>query len=699
MNQKINFLINNDTHSFLDKDGSLRTLRGEFFTIQAWPLNPHWRYGTRNDPLGQKTSEKVFNKISIKTSSLFSVNKSDSSPEINFVNFKDTPEDFYLPSRPLAYITKAEGLPVLSHYDKTLYDKFNFVFHHQDFSQYENLSQFYRIRRKTRDWSGFSEVADPFYLASSLPINFDEITLPDLDYFTCFDLVSPCSGPKQEISLKTMKKSKFVKPDGKFIPINIPIKIFSIEENAYIEALLFTFAFHLPLDKQLKYNKSRKYLLSFLKYSYSFSGSYFYDKEYYNTSLRQSLSEATKGYGLSLERAKTFAEMNFTEEHIPRIKSLIDSLAPIPKEEIIAKTKKISYPTSFLQKKEKTLARLDKITSFFTQPSEDDISYSIDRILIIDKMLLRLESEKFSLLEKKKGFPLKLESLFSTLNNDRKRYKALSNQKEALFLEEKQLQKTLVAEEDLTLSNFMSNIDVQEVVFQNTTSNKEITWRVSKGEEASFSEMLDETFLSQNKIIKVQFETKAPSKITLVEKPISLVGGPYVVKCTASNLMLKLASVASYYGKTDAQYLCHPHTSSIGNFDNMFSSFRSACLGEASGIIFKAFESNSLKNILVSINLWLTSCNSSDVWGKRYTCFKRWSVYESSQNIDEMNDPENYLKNPDPLLFSFPKEAIALTQEDEADNSSSSLDPDLKSPALKEQPTNTGDYTPFSSLG
>jgi hypothetical protein len=97
---------------------------------------------------------------------------------------------------------------------------------------------------------------------------------------------------------------------------------------------------------------------------------------------------------------------------------------------------------------------------------------------------------------------------------------------------------------------------------------------------------------------------------------------------------------ASIFGFNGTTFYAHPHAGS-GHFDMNTLQERtfSACLGESSSYIFKAFAKNDLTSILVNTFLWLKSANGADTWGKNYKHFPKWSdliiePQEQEESID-----------------------------------------------------------------
>ena len=114
-------------------------------------------------------------------------------------------------------------------------------------------------------------------------------------------------------------------------------------------------------------------------------------------------------------------------------------------------------------------------------------------------------------------------------------------------------------------------------------------------------------------------------------------GGPYAIKVTRSTLRIALLYPSSIHGSNNDQIWVHPHAGNI-NTSNFVDSFRSsqslrymnACLGEASSLIWKSFEQNDLKAIILSSLTWVKSANSTDAWGRNYKYFPTSAQIQAS---------------------------------------------------------------------
>ena len=144
----------------------------------------------------------------------------------------------------------------------------------------------------------------------------------------------------------------------------------------------------------------------------------------------------------------------------------------------------------------------------------------------------------------------------------------------------------------------------------------------------------------------IKFATKDPVKILPNgNESRAIVAGPYVIEVSQRNkgnavsLNLSLKDNASIFGIHNSTYYAHPHAGG-GHYDikNVADRTFSACLGESSSYIFKAFAKNDLISIIVNIFVWLRSANTADTWGKNYKYFPRWSDLVINQQEEDSID-------------------------------------------------------------
>lgn len=135
-------------------------------------------------------------------------------------------------------------------------------------------------------------------------------------------------------------------------------------------------------------------------------------------------------------------------------------------------------------------------------------------------------------------------------------------------------------------------------------------------------------------IKEIALAITTPVKIQVDSRQEFVVGGPYKVKATRQNLSIALLQKDSLFGSSGDSFCIHPHTTTFTSLSRLFN-YTTGCLGEASALLYSAFEKNDLKLIVMSIMTWVSSANSSDSWGRKYD----WFPPLNQVNFDE--DPKS----------------------------------------------------------
>jgi len=139
-------------------------------------------------------------------------------------------------------------------------------------------------------------------------------------------------------------------------------------------------------------------------------------------------------------------------------------------------------------------------------------------------------------------------------------------------------------------------------------------------------------------------------------------GGSYEVILTylnhTANVTLRLASAKAVYGVSGNQATIHPHCESVyidsqDTLLSLYTSWRSPCLGDSSSSITAAFQKNNPRMVILGFLSWLTSCCSSDYWGKKQSWFPSYSSLKTTESLlDACEIPEE-----------IPEETVEETSE------------------------------------
>lgn len=229
-----------------------------------------------------------------------------------------------------------------------------------------------------------------------------------------------------------------------------------------------------------------------------------------------------------------------------------------------------------------------------------------------------------------------------------------------------------------------------DLFFQNLKDNSIFITSITYQNGNTLTNATLENFINLNstalKITEVVFLIDKPVAIYVDSKqnPKSVkVGGPYIVSVSQRSVSLRLKDKHSLFCFRGSSYKYHPHVSATTRLD----SAASACLGEAAPLIFNAFSKNCLKTIIMSAMTWVTSANSTDVWGRTYVDFLDYSDITIDENVSPQEDPD----------------PTKITQE-EVENFLDSVEQGLNSTqpaAIDEEPAHslpstTHSYSPYS---
>ena len=187
-----------------------------------------------------------------------------------------------------------------------------------------------------------------------------------------------------------------------------------------------------------------------------------------------------------------------------------------------------------------------------------------------------------------------------------------------------------------------SGIKITEIKFSTSEQSKNtLNFAASSDDYSAFIKLANNFESPFDKgdamvIKEIALVITTPVKIQIDSKQKFVVGGPYRVKATCQNLSIKLLQKDSLFGSSGDSFCIHPHTTTFTSLSHLFN-YTTGCLGEASALLYSAFEKNDLKLIVMSIMAWVSSANSSDVWGRKYD----WFPPLNQVNFNEDSAPSN----------------------------------------------------------
>lgn len=633
-----------------------------------------------------------FNETTIKDSDIFSLREllSDKASEIfnPKISITFTNTLGFINEIPFNYLGTYLDKPVLSILSPEIYQRMNYIHLLNDYSFLKTVNQAKQIFDKTNSrrtsynaslyqYSIPSPTNDINFSLSDLITNFvlSNDTPLDITYQSNINVLatkSTCTGTNFELSIKSISTNNYLKPNGNFLPVYVPAKVYYPVENKIIDCYIFTFMFNLPIEKVVKYKKAREYLFSFIKDIYCYFGSKFYNStlpSYMKSKELTSYNELTYHQYILAKKA---SNLNKIKEHV-KYNSLYSPSTFF---------RQFELPLNFKKKKEKIInkyeANVNFLNSFESTISLDETLKNYSAVKrsynhakkYLEDAVKSFEEAKNSLEKSKHN----LKSVFDNFEYNLKINKPIKNSYNKLLEKQQELFKTLPGKENLTYENLFKDIDLISFSYckkDDENSTIENWTKVDFSSQEKFSTLtLDQLFFSENSIMEVVFATKNPVKITLVsDQNKSVVGGPYIVKCRAGSLKIRLKDYKSFYGFKDNthsfSYYVHPHASS----SSLLSvDYRNACLGEASSLLYSAFKKNDISLIILSAMLWVRSTNSSDAWGKNYVYFQPYEEY-----LEESNSSGDFEINQD--LEDFISTNISLFDPSESNKEVNFVEP------------------------
>jgi hypothetical protein len=626
-----------------------------------------------------------------------------------FITFNPDSQDSwnYLPSYKLSNLGTYNEKPVVSHYSSLLYDQFDniSVFSFPNVTHaYSNAARIFYSDFSVKFHNNFCLHGDQSVRTDSRELLFSTIW-NDTNFSFNFEhpqkviqTVSACSGPKYEFKLTELSSKQLNKNSGAFIPVLVPIQYMSPHFPEVVDAYFFTFYYNLPTSKISKYSKPKKYIKDFFKECFTTFGVSFYDLDYTAKLKAYALKEyANSGYPSLIAKLFQENDLEIASLDSPR------STSPISPENYSNFFSSIKLPDSFLRRQLNFQSKEDKYVGVLQEKSESfnnslasiyNLKVKQRRILSrikdyenqitdLKKTLAEIQSSAANY-EDIKGFLGHVDSFLNVAP-------VLNQKKQDLQVEKHNLLSSSALTVDQTYINLMKKFDLHS-----------ITLIDASGSETVYDTLnLDFTLdlIKDREIKSVLFSTKEPSKIKVSGSGREeIVGGPYLVEATKHRLNVSLKDTTSWFGWNDnissssgnmPAYI-HPHASSTRVL-SVYSYTASACLGEASSMLYKAFENKNLKEIFMVANVWLCSANKTDVWGKNYKYFTPYQTYLESLSLQ--NIPQETLET-----FEYPSQNYLtfISQPSAASSGTFSSPLCLNSQEVEEELASS--YQPYSTL-
>lgn len=292
----------------------------------------------------------------------------------------------------------------------------------------------------------------------------------------------------------------------------------------------------------------------------------------------------------------------------------------------------------------------DSLTSVKNNRSEESSKSLSSKLFRLKQYKKALEECISEIEEEKKNLVSSFNSLvnsFKFISSNKSIYNSISEKYNEAILSA--VDNNQIDNDNFFINLSKSNIKILSIDYAISTlaSSQRLDFNSSPKDFLNFVKNFNFNQNKDSKILKVTFLIDKLVKINVPSKGTAVYGGPYIVEVTQNSLKIKLAYSHSLFGVNNNCYYVHPHAASysLGTNDFIsenFFSFRNACLGEASPLIFNAFQNNNLKTIIMSALTWVTSANAADAWGSNYIYFPTLSdINEASLDEDSIVDKQN----------------------------------------------------------
>jgi hypothetical protein len=278
------------------------------------------------------------------------------------------------------------------------------------------------------------------------------------------------------------------------------------------------------------------------------------------------------------------------------------------------------------------------------------------------------------------------------LNRNQKIYNSISNKYHQAY-------EASLLSNNYNTDNFFQNLSESHIKILNikydSSKNKMKIVKASSSQEEFIDFIKAKNSDHHFKIKTVEFLIDTPSKIKVDSNDSKIhAGGPYLVKADENSIYIKLAYNYSLFGKESGSniYCTHPHTGTNYELMNLFTDWSRGCLGEATSLLYNAFDKNDLKLIVLACLTWVNSANSSDPWGRKYDWFVKYSELSDALDL-QPHEVDNDLQEED--VGEFLQELFEHQEEEEEEEETPEQQPDqnLNRPENPQQVWNPNDFT------
>lgn len=572
-------------------------------------------------------SEKKYNSKPIFTSLYSTI------PEYfeDFLIFNDSVSSSFFRNLTPSFFREGEFSILDLNYSSFVYNSYNAYYYST--GSFQSYNSIYRARNLRNSIRPFSSLSVAFYSKDFIANRSEEVFENSEDYFSSRRKVlksnNITSASKQTgFELKSIAPKSLKSATGIIHPTLQKVFYLDTSTESFSEAYFFVFLPNYsckmstnsastvltleffsktPFDTVLSVFDPVKYqeIISNMLSSMNLSSSLIYSK--LNLSAREEFIRKTASIKQPGSFSKEFLaklnlKLNVDDSRYKRLSTKIEDTASSLKQSFLTKSKSVSLTISFATRQFRDLYQ--QASTYFQYQNEtiNVPNFSSSRIALL-----------------------------------------LSRQKEEYIKLQEKLSQALENKDYISDSFYLNYASLNILKITYTDShNKNYTFNQDDFSSLVFQDFVNKQ-LSNNKfsITELVAATPEPSKIIVdgnLNKP-AVIGGPYIVRCVQSfnssnlNMTIKLSSRSSFFGIINSNtYKCHPHSKPT-NLERLYD-YNSCCLGEATPLISKAMMAADLKTLMLSINIWLNSANSSDYWGRDYVHFIKYFEYE--QELEQM---------------------------------------------------------------
>lgn len=594
-----------------------------------------YRWNSPSSLLQDSTeNETLFNDV------ILNVDLLNECKNLNVTVFNDQQAITYDES--LKEISTRDDLTIYSLYSKELYESFSDLFVPESFEG-TSVYNFYQHLRTLRSRESniytkpiTSNNTNLTLLLNQLhsQVNIDENdeTLIDVIELKSFCTKNTYDFIKTKIPIKNFYTSKKTYA----APLLFKTQVYDHKEEINKEAYIFTYTTNdLLLTKFIKYRKARNYILKLQEYLFKHDGTYFYNRELYN---EKRYASPVKKY-VSEDEFDDYSYLNNVIKHVSRPFASTNTLNTVfsqPRIPTVLSQKKLKLEVSRVETNNSIADKFVSLNKALA--NKKDIYLYKKKIQNLKQDIISAEETLNNLINSNK-----IENYindFQDLSSSFRRKKALSNKLNELDKNITQVLKTIEPTISPTLLNLLNQIQVHNLIYSDPhTSKRYFPLSESFNEWDEFKQLLAEEKLH---LSEFSYSTLTPTIIKVDGKDSDKrIAGPFHLQVKDQRLYLKPKSIDSYFvlERSGSTYTSkpHPHSSKqrINSDNKFYFDWSSACLGEVGGMYYNAIKSANLISLLITIDMWLKSANSSDAWGKDYVLFPKYEDHIEYEKLNE----------------------------------------------------------------